>query len=107
MHKKSYARSAGVLLAVGCAVGVNLVVASPAHAIPTGCTVQNVRPLNWAARGRCTGGTGYYQVFAYCVSTLHGTYLAKSPVDRPANWTSANCDGYTTHIATSWITTWS
>jgi hypothetical protein len=107
MRIRPRSRLAGALLAAVCAVGVNLVVASPAQAIPTGCTVENVRPLNWAARGRCTGGSGRYQVFAYCVSKFHGTYLAQSPVDRPPNWTSATCDGYTTHIATSWITTWS
>jgi hypothetical protein len=76
-------------------------------AYPTGCSVWLVRSPNINAVGRCTGGGGYYQVYIYCQSRLHGTYLAESWVGRPAQTVSARCDGFTYSHGGYWISTWS
>lgn len=102
-------RLAAILLTVSAALGLSVVNAPPAAAYLSGCHAWIVHPAgwNWGVKGGCTGGSGHFQVFAYCVSHLNGTYLASSAVGTgPNTYEVAVCDTFTYAIATYWITDW-
>lgn len=86
-------RIVGAMLGVVAAVSVGLVGASPASAAPTGCGPGWAGNGSTYTTGYCSGGTGTFQVWAACQSTVwpyYSTFVQSSWLT-PGNTAWAVC----------------
>ncbi|SEG83031.1 hypothetical protein SAMN04489712_115127 [Thermomonospora echinospora] len=83
-------RAATVLVGGAIAAGGLAALAVPAHAAPTGCTVQYQYP---GAKATCTEGDGLYRARATCLSMrMVGQRLVWSEYTRYGSWVAPGPD---------------
>jgi hypothetical protein len=82
---------AAVLLSVPALLSVAVLSAEPASAAPTGCGPGWAGEGNTYVTAYCSGGTGYYQVWAQCQGTVwpYYWYFVQSPWYRAGSGATA------------------